>query len=93
MRDVASQESGTSRLVDASTNRIEITLRATGSTEPLESWRLHVDGYQIPLRLEIDTEGPVRLTGLRYRNFVSSLRLHPRLGAHGPITLILWRPG
>lgn len=52
-----------------------------------------MDGYQIPLRLEIDTEGPVRLTGLRYRNFVPSLGLHPGLGAHGPITLILWRPG
>ncbi len=91
--DVASQESGTSRLVDASTHRIEITLRATGSTELLESWRLHVDGYQLPLRLETDTEGPVRLTGLRYRNFVPSLGLHPGLGAHGPITLVLWRPG
>ncbi|MFO1431818.1 MAG: transglutaminase family protein [Candidatus Competibacteraceae bacterium] len=91
--DVASQESGTSRLVDASTHRIEVTLRAaSGSTESLESWRLQVDGYELPLRLERDAAGPVRLAGLRYRNFVPGLGLHPGLGAHGPVRLILWRP-
>ncbi len=92
--DVASQEGGTSRLVDASTHRIEVTLRAAAAAaEPLEPWRLQVDGYQVPLRLETDAEGPVRVMGLRYRNFVPSLGLHPGLGAHGPVALTLWRPG
>jgi len=91
--NAASQEGGASRLVDASTNRIEVTLRAAGSAEPLEPWRLQVDGYRVPLRLETAAEGPVRVMGLRYRNFVPSLGLHPALGAHGPVALTLWRPG
>ena len=90
--DVASQEGGASRLVDASTNRIEVTLRScAGAAEPLEHWRLQVDGYRAPLRLETDAEGPVLVTGLRYRNFVPTVGLHPSLGAHGPVALILWR--
>lgn len=90
--DAASQEGGTSRLMDASTNRIEVTLRScAGAAEPLEHWQLQVDGYRVPLRLETDDEGPVRVTGLRYRNFVPTIGLHPGLAAHGPVALILWR--
>jgi uncharacterized protein (DUF2126 family) len=91
--DVASQERGTSRLVDAGTSRIEITLRPLpGSPAAPNGWQLQVDGYQVPLRREEDEEGAVFVWGLRYRNFVPSRGLHPGLAAHGPVTLTLFQP-
>ena len=50
--DVASQERGSTRLVDASTTRLQITLRAIddGSGDGLQDWELSVAGYQVPLR-------------------------------------------
>ena len=61
----------------------------TAMKQVLDGWQLHIDGYQVPLRLEEDKAGPVLIFGLRYRNFVPSLGLHPGLAAHGPLALTL----
>jgi uncharacterized protein (DUF2126 family) len=88
--DVASQEGGGSRLVDASSTRLQVTL-GVESHHPtqLGGWELWVDGYRVPLRLEQDQRGPVKVTGLRYRNFRPSVGLHPGIEARHSISLVL----
>ncbi len=87
----ASQQQGTSRLVDASTSRIEVALRpsAAGDVRALEAWRLRANGVELPLRAESDALGPVRVFGLRYRSFVTTVGFHPTLGAQTPVHLSL----
>jgi uncharacterized protein (DUF2126 family) len=88
--DVASQEGGGSRLVDASTTRLQVAI-GVESHHPtqLDGWELWVEGYRVPLHLELDRRGPVKLTGLRYRNFVPDIGLHPGIGARRAINLVL----
>lgn len=88
--DVASQEGGGSRLVDASTTRLQVTL-GVESHHPtqLDGWELWVEGYRVPLHEEQDRRGPVKLSGLRYRNFVPDIGLHPGIGARRAINLVL----
>ncbi len=87
----ASQQQGTSRLVDASTSRIEVALRpsAADDARALEAWRLRANGIELPLRAESDARGPVRVFGLRYRSFVPTVGFHPTLGAQTPVHLSL----
>jgi uncharacterized protein (DUF2126 family) len=89
--DAAAQQGG-SRLVDASTRRLQLTLRpSTANATDLDAWQLLVGQYRIPLRREQDASGPVSVMGLRYRAFVPWTGLHPGLGAQGPIVLTLLR--
>jgi uncharacterized protein (DUF2126 family) len=91
--DAATQQGG-SRLVDASTTRLQLTLRPCGTPAPdLDGWQLLANGYQLPLRREQDDSGPVFILGLRYRAFVPWTGLHPGIGAQGPIVLDLLPPG
>lgn len=92
--DSASQDGGTSRLIDSSTGRIEIRLTGDPS-EPgeLMAWRLAADGWEVPLRAEDARAVPTRVLGLRYRRFAPWRGLHPTLAPRGPIPLLLWRPG
>jgi uncharacterized protein (DUF2126 family) len=91
--DVSGQDQQTSRLVDASTARIELCLRATdGTAEGLADWRIAVGTMQLPLRPEQDARGPARVFALRYRSFVPWQGLHPALPAQGPLHLTLWQP-
>ncbi len=91
--DVASQEAGGSRLVDASTARLQVLLRPlSGRTEDLEGWQVAVDGFRVPLRAARDERGPARVIGLRYRSFVPHAGLHPAIGAHGPLEVVLGHP-
>ena len=87
--DVASQEGGGSRLVDASTTRLQLTLRDNSLPAQLEEWEIWVDGYRIPLHGAQDQQGPVKITGLRYRNFLPNFGLHPGIAARNTITLVL----
>ncbi|MEZ5543063.1 MAG: transglutaminase family protein [Pseudomonadota bacterium] len=90
--DVA-QHSGGSRLVDASTTRLQLMLRpASGRAADLEGWQLRVGHYSVPMQAETDAAGALRLTGLRYRAFVPWTGLHPGLDAQGPIELMLLPP-
>ena len=91
--DAADYEGG-SRLVDASTTRLQITLRpgAIDSVDP-DSWQLLVGQYRVPMRMEQDESGVVFIQGLRYRSFIPLAGLHPGIGAQGPIVLTLLPPG
>jgi uncharacterized protein (DUF2126 family) len=91
--DAATQQGG-SRLVDASTTRLQLTLRFCGAHGPdLDGWQLLANCHRIPLRREQDESGPVFIRGLRYRAFVPWTGLHPGMGSQGPIVLILLPPG
>jgi uncharacterized protein (DUF2126 family) len=90
--DAASQERGTSRLVDASTARIELCLRPLPGRhdQEFDAWGIATEGGNLPLRRAGDDAGPARLIGLRYRRYVPWAGLHPSLPAQGPIPLLLW---
>lgn len=91
--DVAVHHSGGSRLVDASTARIQVSLRGVEpQSRALRDWRLSVAGCEVPLRAERDAGGQVSLFGLRYRSFVPWRGLHPGIPAQGPLELTLWHP-
>ncbi|HRD66125.1 MAG TPA: transglutaminase family protein [Candidatus Competibacter sp.] len=93
--DAASQEHGHSRLVDASTARLEISLRPrheAAARRTLADWQLAVNGYRLPLRREDELDGETRVFGLRYRRFKPWIGLHPSLEAQGPIELTLSHP-
>jgi len=91
--DSASQQGG-SRLVDASTARLQLMLRPTDlrSGDP-DGCVLLANGYRVPLRREVDDSQAVYVTGLRYRAFVPWTGLHPGLGAQGPVVITLLPPG
>ncbi|MCP5195885.1 MAG: transglutaminase family protein [Gammaproteobacteria bacterium] len=89
-----SQEHGHSRWVDASTARLEISLRTRPGTarETFADWQLTINGYRLPLRQEDELEGETWLCGVRYRRFKPWTGLHPSLEAQGPLELILSHP-
>lgn len=89
----AATQSGGSRLVDASTTRLQITLRpVAGHAADLDGWQLLAGRYRVPLHQERDATGALLITGLRYRAFVPWIGLHPGLGAQGPVVLTLLPP-
>lgn len=88
--DVASQERGGARLVDASTARLELRLR--GDAEDLEGWRASCAGVALPLRTERDGQGTVRVCGVRYRCFAPLGGLHPTLASQVPLVVRLEHP-
>jgi uncharacterized protein (DUF2126 family) len=89
--DAASPEQGgSSRLVDASTTRLELRLRF--DTDSASDWQIFVAGIALPMRLERDNQGALSVFGLRYRSFVPGWGLHPTLGAQTPIKLLLRHP-
>ncbi|WP_078121360.1 transglutaminase family protein [Thiosocius teredinicola] len=91
--DVASQESGGSRLVDSSTLRLQISLHAADADAPdLQQWQLRIGDIEIPLRDVQDASGALRLIGLRYRDFVPWRGLHPNIPAQPPLVFTLSHP-
>jgi uncharacterized protein (DUF2126 family) len=92
--DAASPEQGgTSRLVDASTTRIEVRLRPADSGDgDWRRWRLFAAGVALPWREERDERGELRVYGLRYRSFAPAWGLHPSLGPQAPLQLLLCHP-
>lgn len=91
--DVASQESGGSRTVDSSTARLQLCLRGSAPDGPaLDGWRLSAAGVDLPLRAEQGADGPLRLIGIRYRDFPPWRGLHPGIEPLGPLRLTLQHP-
>jgi uncharacterized protein (DUF2126 family) len=89
----AAEHTGGSRLVDASTRRLQMTLRSDGDHNvDLDGWQLLAGNYRVPLRKEEDESGIVLITGLRYRAFTPWVGLHPGLDAQTPIVLYLLLP-
>jgi uncharacterized protein (DUF2126 family) len=92
--DAASQEGVSSRLVDASTTRVQLSLRPVdGNNADFNGWKLYAGAYWLPLRDEQDERGLVRVIGLRYRSFVPWAGLHPGIGKQSPVVLTLVPPG
>ncbi len=91
--DVASQEGGGSRLVDASTLRLQILL---GNTEErdldLADCEVRVGDWELPMRGEQGPWGAVRVNGVRFRDFAPRRGLHPDLQPQGAIRLTLSHP-
>lgn len=78
-----SQEQHTSRTVDASVARIEVSVRGDGAAE----WQLCVAGYGAPLHA-VETTGE-RVLGVRYRRFAPAIGLHPHVPPLDPVELVL----
>jgi uncharacterized protein (DUF2126 family) len=78
-----------SRLVDASTARLEIRIEG-GPAAILANWSLAVGGYALPMRMEEDRDGPVRVFGIRYRRFTWLHALHPGIEPRLPIPIQLY---
>jgi len=90
----SSEQGGGSRLVDASTARVELRLRPEPGDEPAwQDWQVFAAGVALPMRHERDGRGELRVFGLRYRSFVPGVGLHPALGAQAPLRLLLRHPG
>ena len=94
--DAASPEQGgPSRLVDASTARVELRLRPSADPSfdgDWRDWQLEAAGVALPLRSETDERGEVNVYGVRYRSFAPAWGLHPSLGAQSPRALQLRHP-
>ena len=93
--DTASPEQlGASRLVDASTARIEIRWRPTPAHADKANsawldWDWYAGDTRLPMRLESDSQGDLKVFGLRYRSFAPAKGLHPTLPCQAPLTLTL----
>ena len=94
--DVASQENGGSRLVDASTIRWQVLIRSPETKlnlgVDLNAWQISCEDIQIPLRNETNQCGEVRLLGLRLREFQPWIGLHPAIQPRIPLHLTLSHP-
>ena len=88
--DVATQETGGSRLVDSSTLRLQLSLHAGDAARALDDWRLQIADYLLPLQARHN--GSVRLIGLRYRDFAPWRGLHPTVVPLNPVVLYLSSP-
>ena len=88
--DVASQESGNSRLVDSSTTRIQVILRPlSGSQVNIRDWCVAYQNWRMPVRFESDETGPLLIFAFRYRSFAPWRGLHPTLLPQSPVELTL----
>jgi uncharacterized protein (DUF2126 family) len=90
--DVASQEQGGSRRVDASTTRVEVRLQDADRERSPGGWQVSVCGVALPLSEERDERGVCRVAGVRYRTFVPEAGLHPVLPVDAPLSLRLEHP-
>jgi uncharacterized protein (DUF2126 family) len=89
--DVVSQESGGSRIVDASTSRLEVRLSGP-EIESDDGWQVSANGYRLPL-VDVGAAGErARLFGVRFRTFVPMRGLHPSVPALARLDLRLVHP-
>jgi uncharacterized protein (DUF2126 family) len=102
--DVASEERRGARVLDASTQRVQVLIKTRDKAPP---GRLAACGWEVPLqRPDADRRIPGGATtgaliaqgldawvaGIRYRAFAPSPGLHPALRPHDPLTLV-WSRG
>jgi uncharacterized protein (DUF2126 family) len=88
------EQGGSSRLVDASTSRVELRLRPAPDGEMYwDGWQMSVSDVGLSPRLERDRNGELKVWGLRYRSFVPTWGLHPSLGSQTPVRILLRHTG
>jgi uncharacterized protein (DUF2126 family) len=88
--DVASGERRGARLLDTSTQRLQVMIEAPAGEEP---GQVSVDGWELSLRSLPSRGGSCWVAGVRYRGFVPEPGLHPRLPANDPLSLTWVRGG
>lgn len=88
--DVSTQQSGDSRLIDASTARIELRLTAIDKVN-LDTWQVRINNFAAHL-FAVPNTTTIRLTGIRYRNFIPWTGLHPKMPAQDRIHILLIPP-
>ncbi len=89
--DVASQERRGARLVDSSTERVEVLVEVPAGAAPP---RVGAVGWEVPLaHLGAEGERDRWIGAVRYRAFVPRPGLHPDLAAHEPLRLYFERGG
>jgi uncharacterized protein (DUF2126 family) len=89
--DVATQGTSGSRLVDSSSHRLQVIVRAPRGV-PLG--RVAANAWRMPLQALPDEAGQQRAIGsVLYRSFVPLPGLHPSIGAHDPLILDWSRQG
>jgi uncharacterized protein (DUF2126 family) len=84
--DVASQEGATARIVDSSSERVEIRVSSPGTAPG----RVAAQGVEVSLEA---AGGPLHVGAVRYRAFAPSPGLHPGLGPHDPLVVEWERRG
>lgn len=88
--DAASQESRGARLMDSSSQRVELVIRAqSGRTAELGHWEIAQGAFGFTPSHATDDRGEALVTALRYRAFVPQVGLHPTVGAQSPLRLTL----
>jgi uncharacterized protein (DUF2126 family) len=87
--DVASQERSGARLVDSSSQRLELLVTAPPGTS---AGRVAAGGWRVPLHA-LPGGGRAQLGSVLYRAFTPRPGLHPGLGAHDPLVLEWERGG
>ncbi|MGB0723390.1 MAG: transglutaminase family protein [Gammaproteobacteria bacterium] len=91
--DTATQEGSGSRLVDSSTVRLELILRATGPDAPAPAdCVVRVLDRNLPMTPESDAEGALMIAGVRYREFQPWRGLHPDVPPTDPVVITLSHP-
>ena len=86
--DVASQERASARLVDASSERVELCVTAPRGGDP---GRLGAAGFEVPL-LALE-DGYRHLAAVRFRAFTPRPGLHPALSPTDPLVVTWARDG
>ncbi|MCX5731592.1 MAG: transglutaminase family protein [Deltaproteobacteria bacterium] len=84
--DVASQEESTARIVDSSSERIELLVNSPGTAPG----RVAAQGVEVSLEA---AGGALHVGAVRYRAFAPSPGLHPGLAPHDPLVVEWERRG
>ena len=90
--DVASQDRGGSRIVDASTARLEVVIEGQAPGAAVEGVEISANGCSLPMRVESHAGGMVRVLGVRFRSFVPWTGVHPSMPAQQPVVLQIRPP-
>lgn len=86
--DSAAAERSPSRLIDSSTQHVELCLREADHTRQGSGrWRLAAAGWRIPARHDPEGHDNLLICGIRYRAFQPWRGLHPGLAPQVPVQL------
>lgn len=80
---VMGEHEGTGRVVDSTTDRLELLVEGNLSEAGLIA---SVNGVQVPLQQVTDN---VAVAGIRYRMFANPWGLQPHIGAHSPLSIAI----